>query len=135
MDTIPIVKMGDVLMVTIKTDLQDRVAVSLMKHIPVLIVEYAAKGVLIDISTVQIIDTYIGRTLTDLGMIAGVLDAEVIVIGMQPAVALTLVALGLGLPGERTALDAEHGITMINRRLWKSGAVKAPCATGVTRSI
>jgi rsbT antagonist protein RsbS len=116
MDRIPILKLGEALLVIIQTDMQDRIAQALEEDLPVRIVEQGAKDVLIDISTLQIIDTFIGRALVKIAMIAKVLDARVVLTGMRPAVALTLVALGLSLPGIGTALNAERGLAMIKGR-------------------
>ncbi len=113
MDRIPILKLGEALLVTIQIDMHDRLAVALEEDLTTRIVDYNAKGVLIDISTLEIVDSFIGRTLANIAMIAKVLDAAMVVVGMRPAVAITLGELGLSLPGVRTALNAERGMVMI----------------------
>jgi rsbT antagonist protein RsbS len=117
MDRIPILKLGDVLLVTIQVDMHDRLAMALEEDLTTRIVGHGAKGVLIDISALEIVDSFIGRTLANIAMIAKVLDADTVVVGMRPAVAITLVELGLSLPGVRTALNAERGMAMIKGRL------------------
>lgn len=116
MDRIPILKLGEAVLVTIQVDMHDRLAMALEQDLTTQIVEHASKGVLIDISALEIVDSFIGRTLANIAMIAKVLDADTVVAGMRPAVAITLVELGLSLPGVRTALNAERGMTMINSR-------------------
>jgi rsbT antagonist protein RsbS len=116
MDRIPILKLGEALLVTIQVDMHDSLAVALEEDLTERIVRYSAKGVLIDISALEIVDSFIGRTLANIAMIAKVLDAETVVVGMRPAVAITLVELGLSLPGVRTALNAERGMAMIKQR-------------------
>ena len=115
MDRIPILKLGHALLVTIQVDMHDRLAVALEEDLTNRIVEVSATGVLIDISALEIVDSFIGRTLANIAMIAKVLDAVTVVVGMRPAVAITLVELGLSLPGVRTALSAERGMAMIRR--------------------
>jgi rsbT antagonist protein RsbS len=117
MDRIPILKLGEALLVTIQIDMHDRLAMALEEDLTERIVEHSAKGVMIDISALDIVDSFIGRTLADIAMIAKMLDAETVVVGMRPAVAITLVELGLSLPGVRTALNAERGMAMIKGRL------------------
>src|SRR5271154_3907671 len=117
MDRIPILKLGEALLVTIQVDMHDRLAVALEEDLTTRIVEHEAKGVLIDISALEIVDSFIGRTLANIAMIAKILDAETVVVGMRPAVAITLVELGLSLPGVRTALNAERGMAMIRSRI------------------
>jgi rsbT antagonist protein RsbS len=121
MDRIPILKLGHALLVTIQIDMHDRLAVALEEDLTARIVEFSATGVLIDISALEIVDSFIGRTIANIAMIAKVLDAVTVVVGMRPAVAITLVELGLSLPGVRTALNAERGMAMI-RRLTEDGA-------------
>jgi rsbT antagonist protein RsbS len=125
MDRIPILKLGDALLVTIQVDMHDRLAMALEEDLTTRIVEHGAKGVLIDISALEIVDSFIGRTLANIAMIAKVLDADTVVVGMRPAVAITLVELGLSLPGVRTALNAERGMAMIKRRLDDAAMVPA----------
>jgi rsbT antagonist protein RsbS len=112
-DRIPILKLGNALLVTIQIDMHDRLATTLEDDLTNRIVQTSAKGVLIDISALEIVDSFIGRTLANIAQISRVLDAETVVVGMRPAVAITLVELGLSLPGVRTALNAERGMAMI----------------------
>jgi len=124
-DRIPILKLGEALLVTIQVDMHDQLAMALEEDLTARIVEHTAKGVLIDISALEIVDSFIGRTLANIAMIARMLDAETVVVGMRPAVAITLVELGLSLPGVRTALNAERGMAMIKRRVWDTAADEA----------
>lgn len=116
METIPILKMGDALLVTIQVDMHDRLASRLEEDLTAKIVSARAKGVLIDISGLEIVDSFIGRVLGNIAAVSRVLDAETVVVGMRPAVAITLVELGLSLPGIKTALNVERGMDMIRRR-------------------
>jgi rsbT antagonist protein RsbS len=116
-DRIPILKLGEALLVTIQVDMHDQLAMALEEDLTARIVEHTAKGVLIDISALEIVDSFIGRTLANIAMIAKILDADTVVVGMRPAVAITLVELGLSLPGVRTALNAERGMAMIRNRI------------------
>ena len=113
MERIPILKMGGYLLVTIQVDMHDRLAMTLQDDLTSRIVETHAKGVLIDISALEIVDSFIGRMLADIAAMSRVLDAETVVVGMRPAVAITLVELGLSLPGIRTALNVERGMELI----------------------
>lgn len=113
MDRIPILKMGRALLVTIQVDLQDQVALALQDDLSAQIEKTGAKGVLIDISALEIVDSFVGRMLASISGIAAVLDATTVVVGMQPAVAITLVELGLSLDGVRTALNVERGMAML----------------------
>jgi len=113
MDRIPILRMGRSLLVTIQVDLQDRTAVALQEDLSAKIEETGADGVLIDISALEIVDSFVGRMLSTISGIARVLDATVVVVGMQPAVAITLVELGLSLEGVRTALNVERGMAVL----------------------
>lgn len=117
MDRIPILKLGSALLVTIQVDMHDRLATALQEDLTEKIVATHAKGVLIDISALEIVDSFIGRMLDHIAAISRMLDAETVVVGMRPAVAITLVELGLSLTGVRTALDVERGMEMIRRRL------------------
>ena len=113
MERIPILKMGKVLLVTIQVDLQDQVALALQDDLSGQIEKTGAHGVLIDISALEIVDSFVGRMLAGISGIASVLDATTVVVGMQPAVAITLVELGLSLEGVRTALNVERGMAML----------------------
>ena len=113
MERIPILKMGGFLLVTIQVDMHDRLAMTLQDDLTARIVEVRAKGVLIDISALEIVDSFIGRMLADIAAMSRVLDAETVVVGMRPAVAITLVELGLSLTGVRTALNVERGMELI----------------------
>jgi rsbT antagonist protein RsbS len=113
MERIPILKMGKALLVTIQVDLQDQVALALQDDLSAQIERSGATGVLIDISALEIVDSFVGRMLASISGIASVLDATTVVVGMQPAVAITLVELGLSLEGVRTALNVERGMAML----------------------
>ena len=113
MDRIPILKMGPNLLVTIQVDLDDRVALALQDDLTERIVTTRADGVLIDISSLEIVDSFIGRMLGNIAAMSQVLDAETVVVGMRPQVAITLVELGLSLPNVRTALNVEDGMALL----------------------
>lgn len=113
MDRIPILRMGRFLLVTIQVDMHDRLALALQDDLTSRIVKDRAKGVLIDISALEIVDSFMGRTLGNIAGMARILDAETVVVGMRPAVAITLVELGLSLPGVRTALTVEKGMQLM----------------------
>lgn len=113
MDRIPILRMGRALLVTIQIDLQDQVALALQDDLSAAIERTGANGVLIDISALEIVDSFVGRMLASISGIAAVLDATVVVVGMQPAVAITLVELGMSLHGVRTALNVERGMALL----------------------
>jgi rsbT antagonist protein RsbS len=117
MERIPILRMGDCLLVTIQVDMKDQTALTLQDDLSTRIEATGAKGVLIDISALEIVDSFIGRMLASISGIARVLDAETVVVGMQPAVAITLVELGLSLPGVRTALNVERGMALLRATL------------------
>jgi len=117
MDRIPILRMGDFLLVTIQVDMHDQLASALQDDLTTKITETSAKGVLIDISTLDIVDSFIGRMLANTSAMARILDAETVVVGMQPAVAITLVELGLNMSGVHTALDVEKGMEMLRKRI------------------
>ncbi|MDP6113454.1 MAG: STAS domain-containing protein [Planctomycetota bacterium] len=114
MDRIPILKMGEFLLVTIQIDMHDQVAMDLQDDLTTMIGKHGSKGVLIDISFLDIVDSFIGRMLNDIASMASILDAESVVVGMQPAVAITLVELGLSLTGVRTALNVERGMELLH---------------------
>lgn len=113
MDRIPILRMGRALLVTIQIDLQDQVALALQDDLSAAIERTGANGVLIDISALEIVDSFVGRMLASISGIAAVLDATVVVVGMQPAVAITLVELGMSLHGVVTALNVERGMAFL----------------------
>ena len=113
MERIPILRMGECLLVTIQVDMHDRLAMTLQNDLTERIAATRAKGVLIDISALEVVDSFIGRVLGNIAAMSRVLDANTVVVGMRPAVAITLVELGLSLPGIRTALDVERGMELI----------------------
>ncbi len=113
MEKIPILRMGDYLLVTIQVDMHDRLALALQDDLTKRISETSAHGVLIDISSLEMVDSFIGRMLSNIAGMSRVLDAETVVVGMQPAVAITLVELGLSLPGIRTALNVDAGMELL----------------------
>ena len=113
MDRIPILKMGEFLLVTIQVDMHDRLAMTLQDDLTNSIVKNLSRGVLIDISSVEIVDSFIGRMLGNIASMSRILDAETVVVGMRPSVAITLVDLGLSLPGVRTALNVEKGMEVL----------------------
>lgn len=123
MERIPILRMGRLLLVTIQVDMHDRLALALQEDLTDRITARETRGVLIDISSLDIVDSFIGRMLANIAGIARVLGAETVVVGMQPAVAITLVELGLSLPGVRTALNVERGIALLDDMLTPSDAV------------
>lgn len=113
MERIPILQMGEFLLVTIQVDMHDHLAMSLQDDLTNRITQTNARGVLIDISALEIVDSFIGRILGNIAKMSRVLDAETVVVGMQPAVAITLVELGLSLTGVRTALNVEKGMAVL----------------------
>ena len=117
MERIPILRMGDLLLVTIQVDMHDRLAMTLQDDLTERIVRDNAKGVLIDISALDLVDSFIGRMISNTAAMARVLDAQTVVVGMQPAVAITLVELGLALTGVKTALNVERGMTLLGKNL------------------
>ena len=114
MDRIPILRMGRTLLVTVQVDMHDQLAVRLLDDLTTMITKTRARGVLIDISALDIVDSFIGRMIADVAATSRILDAQTVVVGMQPAVAITLVELGMALPGVRTALDVERGMEMLD---------------------
>ena len=121
MERIPILKMGDCLLVSIQVDMHDRLAMALQDDLTERITATRARGVLIDISALEVVDSFIGRMLGNIAAMAGVLDASTVVVGMRPAVAITLVELGLSLPGVRTALNVERGMELLASALRGQG--------------
>ena len=119
MERIPILKVGDFLLVSIQVDMHDRLAMTLQDDLTDRIVKTGARGVLIDISTLDVVDSFTGRMLGNIAAMARVLDAETVVVGMQPSVAITLVELGLSLPQVRTALNVEKGMELLQSALKK----------------
>ncbi|MEV0590399.1 STAS domain-containing protein [Nonomuraea cavernae] len=125
MERVPVLKLGDILIVSIQIDLQDQGVLALQEDLADAVVESGARGVIIDITAVEIVDSFIGRMLATIASISRVLDAETIVVGMRPAVAITLVELGLSLGGVRTALNLEKGVALLEDRD-NAGTVAVP---------
>jgi len=113
MERIPILRIGDILLVSIQVDLQDHIALALEEDLAQRIVDTGATGVLIDISALEIVDSFIGRMISTIASVSAVLDATTVVVGMRPAVAITLVELGLSLDGVSTALDVDRGLALL----------------------
>ena len=113
MERIPVLRIGQCLLVSIQVDMHDRLAMMLQDDLTERIVQDRARGVLIDISSLDVVDSFIGRTIGNIAAMSRVLDAHTVLVGMQPAVAITLVELGLELPGVRTALNVERGMAML----------------------
>lgn len=123
MDRIPILKLGNVLLVTIQVDMHDELASALEEDLTQRIVAVGARGVLIDISALEIVDSFMGRMLDNIAAVSRILDADTVVVGMRPAVAITLVELGLSLHGVKTALDVDKGLALIAnsaRHAWRN---------------
>jgi rsbT antagonist protein RsbS len=112
-ERIPILRMGELLLVSIQVDLHDQLAVQLQDDLTLAIQKYGARGVLIDISAVEIVDSFIGRMISDISGMGRILGARTVLVGMRPAVAITLVELGLSLPGVETALTVERGMSLL----------------------
>lgn len=121
MEKIPILKMGQFLLVTIQVDLYDRLAVNLEADLIQMVNKTGARGVLIDISAVSIVDSFMGRIIGNIANMSKIMDAETVVVGMQPAVAITLIELGLPLTGVHTALDVEKGMELLRKKLLVDG--------------
>ena len=117
MERIPILRLGDCLIVSIQVDMHDRLAIALQDDLTARIVKDSAKGVLLDISALDVVDSFIGRMIANISGMARVLDAETVVVGMRPSVAITLVELGLPLEGVHTALNVEKGMALLRKRL------------------
>jgi rsbT antagonist protein RsbS len=116
-EKIPILRMGEFLLVTIQVDMHDRLAMTLQDDLTNRISETGARGVLIDISSLEIVDSFIGRMLGNIASMSRVLDADTVVVGMQPAVAITLVELGMSLAGVRTALNVDAGMALLRKAM------------------
>lgn len=125
MDRLPILKIGDSLLVSIQVDLDDHTALQLEDDLATRVVDTGARGVLIDISGLEIVDSFIGRMLASIASITRVLDADTVVVGMRPAVAITMVELGLSLGGVHTALDVEKGLALLARNRQAETALDA----------
>src|ERR1700744_3856812 len=117
MEKIPILRMGRYLLVTIQIDLYDRLALNLEADLVQMVSKTGARGVLIDISAVSIVDSFMGRIIGNIANMSKIMDAETVVVGMQPAVAITLIELGLPLTGVHTALDVEKGMELLNKKI------------------
>jgi rsbT antagonist protein RsbS len=120
-ERIPILKMGEYLLVSIQVDMHDQLAMTLQNDLTTRIAETGARAVLIDISSLEMVDSFIGRTLSNIAAMSRVLDAETVVVGMRPAVAITLVELGVALHGVRTALSVENGMDVLRESLGGGG--------------
>ena len=139
MEHIPILRMGEFLLVTIQVDMHDQLALKLQDDLSNAIQKNASKGVLIDISTLEMVDSFIGRMVADISGMGRILGAETVLVGMQPAVAITLVELGLALPGVATALNVERGMALLRRKIDGAGSdadshhrVRRHCAPSTT---
>jgi rsbT antagonist protein RsbS len=117
MERIPILRIGDFLLATIQVDMHDQLALQLQEDLTSAIERHSAKGVLIDISALEMVDSFIGRMISDISNMGRILDARTVLVGMQPAVAITLVELGLSLPGVATALNVDRGMAMLRAML------------------
>jgi rsbT antagonist protein RsbS len=122
MDRIPILRMGEYLLVTIQVDMHDQLALTLQDDLTAAVQRFGSKGVLIDISALEMVDSFIGRMIANLSRMSRILDARTVVVGMRPAVAITLVELGLSLSGVDTALDVERGMRRLRASVEESGA-------------
>ena len=121
MERIPILRMGDILLVTIQVDMHDHLVLALQEDLTARIVATGARGVLIDISSLEIVDSFIGRMLGQIAAMTTILDASTVVVGMSPAVAITLVELGMALPGVRTGLNVEKGMEFLRESIGSRG--------------
>lgn len=122
MDRIPILRMGKFLLITVQVDMHDQLVMTLQDDLSTMISETGARGVLIDISALDMVDSFIGRMLAHIATLSRILDAVTVVVGMRPAVAITLVELGMSLPGVRTALDVEKGMKLLRSLVAAEGA-------------
>lgn len=132
MDKIPILRMGKLLLVTIQVDLYDRLAEALEADLVQMINKTGAEGVLIDISAVNIIDSFMGRIIGNIANMSKVLDAETVVVGMQPAVAITLVELGLSMKGVHSALNVERGMELLRQKVASKAQIQERASDGDT---
>ena len=135
MDRIPILRMGRFLLVTIQVDMHDRLALTLQDDLTDLITRTGARGVLIDISSLDVVDSFMGRMIANIAQMSRILDARTVVTGMRPAVAITLVELGMQLPGVRTALNVERGMGLLRAELaadqgWADGGAASESSFG-----
>ena len=126
MERIPILRMGEFLLATIQVEMHDQLALRLQDDLTAAIARHSSRGVLIDISALEIVDSFMGRMIADISGMARILDAKTVLVGMQPAVAITLVELGLSLPGIATALNVERGMQLLRTALESHGAASAP---------
>src|SRR5262245_59959155 len=126
MEHIPIIKVGEFLLVSVQVDMHDRLAMALQDDLTSRIVAEGARGVLIDISSLDVVDSFIGRMLGNIAAMSRVLDAETVVVGMRPAIAITLVELGVAFPGVQTALNVDKGIALLRNRLAAASAETGP---------
>src|SRR6478735_6359821 len=117
MDKIPVLKMGNFLLVTVQVDLYDQLALNLESDLVNMIKKHSSRGVLIDISSVNVVDSFMGRILGNIAQMSKILDAQTVVVGMQPAVAITLIELGLPMTGVHTALNVEKGMELLREKL------------------
>lgn len=117
MERIPILKMGDLLLVTIQSDLYDTLGINLKNDIAERLEKFNSQGILIDISALAVVDSFMGRIINNIASIARLMDAETVLVGMQPAVAITLVELGLEMPNVKTALNVEKGMALLSKRV------------------
>jgi rsbT antagonist protein RsbS len=124
MEKIPILRMGQFLLVTIQVDLYDRLALNLESDLVQMVSKTGARGVLIDISAVSIVDSFMGRIIGNIASMSKIMDAETVVVGMQPAVAITLIELGLPLTGVHTALDVEKGMELLRKKIGVNGEME-----------
>jgi len=130
MEHIPILRMGEFLLVSIQVDMHDQMALKLQDDLSNAIQKNASRGVLIDISTLEMVDSFIGRMVADISGMGRILGAETVLVGMQPAVAITLVELGLALPGVATALNVERGMALLRRKIDGVGSDADSITTG-----
>jgi rsbT antagonist protein RsbS len=130
MDRIPILRMGNFLLVTIQLDMHDRLALALQDDLTTMIERTGARGVLIDISALEMVDSFIGRMIASISGMSRILDASTVLVGMRPAVAITLVELGLSLEGVQTALNVERGMERLRAALRDSGDEAQEVADG-----